>query len=63
MFGMGKAPAKAATAAKKTKAGRKELVAVTVRLEPRQRDQLVLLGGDAWLREQIERASAATSSP
>ncbi|HZY19220.1 MAG TPA: hypothetical protein VFE82_12130 [Ramlibacter sp.] len=33
------------------------LVAVTVRLEPRQREKLELLGGDTWLRDQIDRAT------
>jgi hypothetical protein len=31
-------------------------VAVQVQLEPRQREKLALLGGDAWLREQIDAA-------
>lgn len=56
MFGM----SKAAGPAKKTvpKAVRKpSLVSVTVKLEARQRDKLKALGGDAWLREQIDSAS------
>jgi hypothetical protein len=58
MFGMGGSQAKAGGAgAKKAKAAAKpELVAVTVKLEPRHREKLKLLGGDAWLREQIEQA-------
>lgn len=31
-------------------------VKVTVELEPRQRDKLAVLGGDAWLRERIDEA-------
>jgi hypothetical protein len=31
-------------------------VAVTVQLEPHQREKLARLGGDAWLREQIDGA-------
>jgi hypothetical protein len=27
-----------------------------VKLEPRHREKLKLLGGDAWLREQLEKA-------
>lgn len=56
MFGMGKTPAKAAAAARKPKPEHKAYVDVTVRLEPHQRDKLALLGGDDWLRRQIERA-------
>jgi hypothetical protein len=36
------------------------MVAVEVRLEPRQREKLALLGGDAWLREQIDQARVPT---
>jgi hypothetical protein len=31
-------------------------VAVQVHLEPRQREKLALLGGEDWLREQIDQA-------
>ena len=58
MFGMGPshqgktaAPAKAARAPRKAAA-----VSVTVRLEPRLKQKFEQLGGEAWLREQIERA-------
>jgi hypothetical protein len=33
-----------------------EFVSVQVKLEPAQKDKLALLGGDAWLREQIDKA-------
>jgi hypothetical protein len=36
------------------------LVAVQVHLEPRQREKLALLGGEAWLREQIDEAKVPT---
>lgn len=64
MFGMGKPPAKSAPAAKHPKRERKDWVDVSVKLEPHQRDKFALLGGDAWLREQIERAKVpAAGSP
>ncbi len=56
MFGMGKG-SKASPAPAAAKAAKKPAtVAVTVRLEPRLRDKLELLGGDSWLREQLEKA-------
>ena len=38
---------------------RPALVSVTLRLSPHQRDKLAQLGGEAWVREQIERAELA----
>lgn len=60
MFGMGGAkPQTAPDKDKKDRPARKPaLVSVTLKLEPAQRDKLELLGGEAWLREQIERAAA-----
>ena len=57
MFGMGGSHAKSSTTAKKARpAAKPELVSVTVKLEPRHREKLKLLGGDEWLREQLEKA-------
>lgn len=50
------APDKPAKTPKKTPA----FVAVTVHLEPHQRDKLALLGGDAWLRDVIDAADAGS---
>lgn len=62
MFGMGGTHAKSTTAAKKARpAAKPELVAVTVKLEPRHREKLKLLGGDEWLREQLEKARLETA--
>lgn len=59
MFQMG--GGKRAAAEPKPKAPKKPaLVTVTVKLEPRHRQKLELLGGEAWLREQIERAKLAS---
>ena len=45
----------------KAKAPKKPaLVNVTFRLEARHKQKLELLGGEAWLREQIERAKLAS---
>jgi hypothetical protein len=41
---------------------RPALVSVTFRLAPQQRDKLARLGGEAWLREQIDRAALAPAS-
>jgi hypothetical protein len=38
------------------------LVSVTFRLAPQQRDKLAQLGGEAWLREQTDRAALAPAS-
>ncbi len=60
MFSMGGKPAR--QEAKKpgpTKARKPRMVSVTVKLEPAQRDKLKLLGGEAWLREQIDEAEPA----
>jgi hypothetical protein len=56
MFQIG-AGSKQQPAAKKPKAARKPaMVPVTVKLEPKQKQKFDLLGGDAWLRDQIEAA-------
>jgi hypothetical protein len=57
MFGMG-GQAKPQPQAEKAPAARKkaQLVGVTLKLTPAQRDKLELLGGEAWLREQIDQA-------
>jgi hypothetical protein len=61
MFGMGGAKPrttteKKAAGTKTTPAKKRALVNVTLQLDPAQRDKLELLGGEAWLREQIDRA-------
>jgi hypothetical protein len=58
-MGGGHAPAKAA-AKSKPQAKAPARVKVTVQLEPRQREKLALLGGEAWLREQIDQARVPT---
>jgi hypothetical protein len=56
MFGMSGKPAPK-PAEKKTEPAKKQaLVSVSIKLTPQQRDKLDLLGGDAWLREQIDAA-------
>jgi hypothetical protein len=72
MFGMSK-QAKPSTrdAAKAAKpvtaapsvAGDDSLVSVQVNLSPAQRDKLQRLGGDAWVRERIDKSREATSKP
>ncbi|HSW17241.1 MAG TPA: hypothetical protein VLJ86_08450 [Ramlibacter sp.] len=62
MFSMGTKPTKAETKTpERAKARKPTLVSVTVQLEPKQRDKLALLGGDAWLREQIDEANLASA--
>jgi hypothetical protein len=57
MFGMG-GPTRPSPQKEKAPAARKKAapVSVTVKLTPAQRDKLELLGGEAWLREQIDQA-------
>jgi len=57
MFGMG-SNAKPQPLAEKAPAARKkpQLVSVTLKLTQAQRDKLELLGGETWLREQIDEA-------
>ncbi|AEG93377.1 hypothetical protein [Ramlibacter tataouinensis] len=59
MFGMGgRAKPPAPAPAKKPKAARKPaLVPVTVKLEPAQHAKFQLLGGEAWLRGQLDAAA------
>jgi hypothetical protein len=56
MFGMGGKGAPAARQDKPRTAKKPAMVSVTVKLEPHQRDKLALLGGEAWVREQIDKA-------
>ena len=59
MFGMGRPTRPAAAPAPATrKAGARKAaaVSVTVKLEPRLRERFEALGGEAWLREQLEKA-------
>ncbi len=56
MFGMGGTGPKPETGKKARTARKPARVPVTVRLEPRQREKFELLGGEAWLRDQIEQA-------
>lgn len=72
MFGMSKQPqpatGDAARSAKPQPAATAEvgdasLVDVAVKLSPAQRDKLLRLGGDAWLRERIDKAREAASKP
>jgi len=60
MFGMGNKRQTAAPAPvpkeRPSSARRAAPVSVTVRLSPAQRDKLQRLGGEAWLREQIDAA-------
>ncbi len=62
MFGMGgrKGAADKPRAAAPRPAKKQALVSVQVKLEPRHREKLALLGGDAWIREQIEQAKLAS---
>lgn len=62
MFGMSKAGPARKTAPKPKPARKPTLVAVTVKLEARQRDKLKALGGDAWVRERIDAAAAPKSA-
>ncbi|MEO7547624.1 MAG: hypothetical protein ABIT82_04325 [Ramlibacter sp.] len=64
MFGMSKSGAPKKAAPKKV-ARKPALVSVTVKLDAKRRDKLKTLGGDAWLREQIDAASVpkSTASP
>lgn len=58
MFGMTSRPKPAPAPQKKAAAARKPArVAVTVKLDPAQRDKLELLGGEDWLRAQLDKAS------
>ena len=58
MFGMGgRKPQPQPTPEKQTPPARKAAaVKVTVSLSRAQKDKLERLGGEAWLREQIDRA-------
>lgn len=62
MFQMGSGGTRRRADEAKPKAPKKPaLVSVTVRLEPRHKQKLDLLGGEAWLREQIEQAKLASA--
>lgn len=57
MFGMGRSTAPAPAPAKPKSVGKKAApVPVTVRLEPRLREKFEALGGETWLRKQLEAA-------
>ena len=58
MFQMGDGVKRPVAAARPKAARKPAKVAVTVKLEPRQREKLQQLGGDAWIREQIDQAKA-----
>lgn len=61
-FGMGShARSKASAPAQKAPAAKPKLVSVTVKLSPEQKEKLAELGGDAWVRERIDEASAAAA--
>ncbi len=62
MFGMGgSGPKPPAVTDRKPQAARKPaLVAATVKLEPDQRDTFEWLGGEAWLREQLDMSRVST---
>jgi hypothetical protein len=56
MFQIG-ADSKPRPEAAKPKAPRRPaMVSLTAKVEPRQKQKYELLGGDAWLREQIDAA-------
>jgi|GEM_PF-6586286 len=58
MFGMGGKGAPPAPRPQRSKPEKNPvLVTVQVQLEKSQKDKLALLGGDAWIREQIDKAT------
>jgi hypothetical protein len=56
MFQIGGTPKPPAPGRKEKPARKPALVTVTVKLEPRLKEKFDLLGGEAWLREQVEQA-------
>ena len=60
MFGMGRSPPPPRAEDRKQPAPAKKAapVRISLSLSAEQRDKLELLGGEDWLREQIDRAPA-----